>query len=193
MKKIFLVLIAASFGIAAQAQEIGAKAGINLANIRSTFDGDSESGDMAFDFHIGGYAEFEISELVSFQPEILYSREGSSDSESFEEKVRLQVNLIQVPVIFKFHVAEGFNLQIGPQTGFVVAKKFRADGSSVNIEEGFNTVVFGAVGGAGIEVNENIEIGGRYNLGISDLLDDDDSDFKTTGNVIQVYFSYRLR
>ena len=186
-------MLAAVTCFAVQAQEIGVKAGINLANIRSTFDGDAESGDMAFDFHLGGYAEFGINDLIAFQPELLYSREGTKDSESFEEDVRLQVNLIQVPLLFKFYVAEGFNLHVGPQVGFIVSKKFKVDGSSINIDEGFNTVAFGAVGGAGFNVNEKIEVGGRYNLGLSDWLDDDDSDFKTTSNVIQFFLSYKLR
>jgi hypothetical protein len=192
MKKLFLMILMAGFIFSAHAQELGIKGGLNLANARASFDGESETGDMAIDFHLGGYAEFGISDLISFQPEVIYSREGFKD-DILEETIRLQVNVIQIPLIVKFHVAQGFNLQIGPQPGFIVSTKAKADGSSENIDEGFNTFVFGAVGGAGFEVSEKIEVGGRYNLGISDWLDDGDSDFKTTSNVIQFYLSYRLR
>ena len=192
MRSIFILLPAIFLMYSAHAQEIGIKAGANIANLRAAVDGDAESGDAAFDFHFGGYAEFELTDFVSFQPEILFSREGSKESED-GITLRILLNTIQVPLLFKFQVNELLNIHLGPQVGFILSSKLRLDGNSFAVDEAFNTVTFGAVGGLGFDVGEKFEVGGRYNLGLTDILKDDNSDLKTTSNVIQVFVAYRLR
>ncbi|MEJ2004013.1 MAG: porin family protein [Cyclobacteriaceae bacterium] len=149
------------------------------------------------DFHIGGYAEFQLSEVVSFQPELLYSREGSAENDFFDQRLRLQLNFVQIPILFKFHVSDEVNVHIGPQTGFLVAQKFKSDGNTAKIEEDvFSTVVLSAAGGAGFDINENMEAGGRYVLGLTNWRTDVSDDVggpRETGHVIQFYFSYKLR
>ncbi|MCA6078850.1 porin family protein [Fulvivirga sedimenti] len=192
MKKLlFSFLLVAGF-FSVQAQELGVKGGIQLSNLKESFDGQSETYDMAFDFHVGVYGEFSLSDLISIQPEIVYSREGAKVSEE-DETVRLQTDYIQVPVIVKFHVGERFNLQAGPQIGFQVAAKAKSDGNSINLKDfiDFKNPVIAGAAGLGYEVSEAIEVGGRYNFGLSNLLDDEEVTWKA--NVIQFYLTYKLR
>jgi hypothetical protein len=194
MKGIFLFFIATGIALTAHAQEFGVKGGINLANTRTTDLDVDRSNNMVIDFHLGMFAEFEVNEIVSLQPELLYSREGSATDDIFNERIRFQMNFIQVPLLVKFTVAEQLNLHLGPQTGFLVARKLRSDAASVEIQENvYKSVVFSAVGGAGFQLNDHMEVGGRYNLGLTNWEKDRSEDTRgpgTTGSVIQFYLSY---
>ncbi len=192
MKKLLLSLLMLAGFFMTQAQELGLKGGIQFNNLTESFMDESATYDMAIDFHVGVYGEFSISDLISIQPEIVYSREGAKVDEG-DESVRIQTDYIQVPVIVKFHVAEKLNIQAGPQIGFQVAAKAKSDGNSIDLKDfiEFKNPVIAGTAGLGYEVSEAIEIGGRYNFGLSNMLDDEDTSWKS--NVIQLYLTYKLR
>lgn len=78
MKKILVLAVITVLGFAnANAQEIkfGVKGGLNF----STVSGDNtENIDDVTSYNIGVVSEIPLSEKFSFQPEILYSRQGYS-------------------------------------------------------------------------------------------------------------------
>ena len=85
MKKLLLSIIALALMFQTNAQEnavtkslqIGAKAGVNL----STLTGDISGIKGRTSFHLGGVAEFPISEKLSIQPELLFSSQGAKYSD----------------------------------------------------------------------------------------------------------------
>lgn len=185
MKKLLLVAAIAAFGFTANAQDVtfGAKAGLNLSSIS----GDETNGyDSRTAFHIGGVAEISISEKFSVQPELLYSAQGFK--ESFEG-VDIDYNLdyINLPIMAKYYVAEGFSLEGGPQVGFLMSAKAKAEGADEDLKDFVKGIDFGLNFGLGYKMESGLNFGARYNLGLSNINDGEGSDeFKNQNSVIQL-------
>ena len=140
MKKLLIFTMIALFGfVPVNAQDInfGAKAGVNFASI--TGDDTSEL-DGKTSFHLGVVAEIVISEKFSFQPELLYSAQGATLSE-FDIDVDLNLDYLNLPLIAKFYVGEGFSLEAGPQVGFLLSAKVKASGEGESEEEDIKDIV----------------------------------------------------
>jgi hypothetical protein len=165
----------------------GAKAGLNLATIT----GDETDGlDSRTAFHLGVVAEISVSEKFSVQPELLYSAQGASDS--FEGiDVDLKIDYINLPVMAKFYVAEGFSLEAGPRVGFLLSAKGEGGGESIDFKDETKGIDFGVNLGVGYKLESGLNFGARYNLGLSNINDGEDSDdFKNQNSVFQLSVGY---
>ena len=124
MKKLILCAAIAAFGLSnvnAQEVKFGAKAGVNFANLSGD---DADDLDSRTSFHIGGVVNIGISEKFAVQPELVYSSQGAKGN--FEGvDVDYNFDYINVPVLAKFTVAEGFSIEAGPQVGFLMSAKLK--------------------------------------------------------------------
>ncbi|NNK76878.1 MAG: PorT family protein [Maribacter sp.] len=191
MKKLLFFTAIVLFGftyVSAQEIDFGAKAGVNFATITGD-DLDSFSSRTAF--HLGFVAEIGITEKFSFQPELLYSAQGADYSEDgFEGSVK--VDYLNLPLMAKFYVAEGFSLEAGPQVGFLLSAKDVYDGGEDDWSDITKGIDFGLNFGVGYKLESGLNFGARYNLGLSDVNNDPeylgDSAFKNS--VIQAYLGF---
>ena len=171
MKKIILSILAvAAFGTAnAQDIKFGVKAGANFSNFTGDADSDGKTG-----FYVGGLADFAISEKFHVQPELLYSMEGAKDAE---------MDFLRIPIMAKYYVMDGLNLQAGPVLGF-----------KINAEEGLDEATksldYGLGFGAAYELEKGLFFDVRYNLGLSNISDVDGFDIGTSA--FQVGLGYRF-
>jgi opacity protein-like surface antigen len=202
MKKITLSIIAVlAFGFTnAQETKFGVKGGLNIAN----FGGDAEDTKSLIGFHVGGFAEFKLSEKFAIQPELLYSAQGAKIEESFEDESfesKLSLGYLNIPVMAKFYVAEGFSLEAGPQIGFLLSAKSKweetFEGETVSgdtdVKDAYKSIDFGVNFGAGYNFTENLSAGVRYNLGLSNIAENEDGDdFKLTNNVFSISIGYKF-
>ncbi len=210
MKKLLVFAVLASFSLVATAQEetirFGAKAGVNFASLNGdgTDDLDGRTG-----FHLGAVVEIPISEKFAFAPELVYSTQGAKFEESFEEggivfseESTLKFDYLNLPLIAKYYVGEGFSIHAGPQIGFLLSAK---DEGEVNnngeivefdddIKDGLKSVDFGLNFGAGYQLPAGIFFDARYNLGLTDLADDrpDGDDNKIKNGVVQISVGYKF-
>ena len=191
MRKLLLVAVLAMFTFSTNAQTFGAKAGLNLANVS----GDVEDNKSLTAFHIGAVAEFEISDQFSFQPELVYSIQGAAyETEllgtTFEGKEVL--SYLNIPLMAKYYVAEGFSLQAGPQIGFLMSAKSEFGDEDDDIKDDTKGVDFALGFGAGYKMDSGLFFDARYNLGLSDLVDerDDDDDNRVKNSVISLSVGY---
>ncbi len=190
MKKSFLIIAIIVFGLTnlnAQEVKFGAKAGLNLASVS----GDETDGlDSRTAFHIGAVAEISVSDKFSVQPELLYSAQGAKDS--FEGiDVDLKIDYINLPIMAKFYVADGFSLEAGPQVGFLLSAKAEGGGESIDFKDETKGIDFGANLGVGYKLESGLNFGARYNLGLSNINDGEGSDdFKNQNSVIQLSVGY---
>lgn len=158
----------------------GVKGGVNFA----TLQGDGmDSPDSRTSFHVGLLGEFPVAETFSVQVEALYSKQGAEYTSTLvpgittPSKVQLQLDYINVPVLAKFYVFEGFSLEAGPQFSFLVNDEWDTDPN----EEGgdnpsafrktANSFEFGIAGGATFQTNVGLFATARYIRGISDIAD----------------------
>ena len=185
MKKIIFAAATLFFFGVTQAQKVkfGIKAGVNIATQRislTEYSGVSYVKGDVVGANVGFFADIKVVPKLFFQPELLYSMEGAKltlsviGSGSAEETVRL--NNINVPLTFKYYVTNDFNLQAGPQIGFlmgatdkIVSNIQGLASSSTDSKSSYNNLDFGLNFGLGYDFTKNISLCGRYNLGLSDL------------------------
>lgn len=196
MKKTLLIAVLA-FGLIANAQDFkvkyGAKAGVNIANIT----GAEESFDPIISFHAGGFAEFLISDKFSIQPELLYSVQGAKNKKAndyFNETI-LNLNYLNLPIMAKYYIAEGFSLEVGSEIGLKLGAKVKVKSNSIDAGKNFKDVAFGLNFGAGYKLDNGLNFGARYNLGLTNIskYEDDDSNnnnISPKNSVIQFSVGY---
>ena len=183
MKRIFLT-VSAIFAMSfmnAQVVQFGAKAGLNL----STFTGDiSDFADVKSKagFHIGGFAEFKLTDKFSIQPELLYSTQGAKTEFSYVDDMgytyedeNLKFDYLVLPIMAKYYVIQNLSVEAGPQIGFLLSAKNEYDARSsffgedlsesgeIDIKDNYKGIDFGFNFGAGYEFTENIFVQARYN------------------------------
>ncbi|WP_294822418.1 porin family protein [uncultured Flavobacterium sp.] len=199
MKKILLSAVAVmAFGAAAQAQEMkfGVKAGLNIANQGS----DAETEGSRMGLHIGGVAEFKLSENFSIQPELLYSMMGSKVNTITEdltvEEVDNKLDYLTLPVLAKYYIMEGLSLEAGPYVGFLMSAKQE----DTDIKDGIKSIDFGLNAGVAYDLPMGVFFQARYVLGLSDINDAGDTEIggvtyeapKVTNNGLQISVGYKF-
>lgn len=183
MKKLLVsaILLATGF-VNAQDIKFGAKLGLNIANIS----GDIEDNKALFGANLGGFAEITLSDKLAFQPELLFSMQGSK-----YEDIATKLNYINIPLLAKYNLNEKFSVLAGPQIGFLMSAKLKDSNESLDVKDGFNTFDFGLNVGAGYNVTENIIVDARYNFGLSNILKDSDG-VSQKNSVIQLSVGYKF-
>ena len=191
MKKLLLTAVIAVISIVSiNAQEFGAKAGVNFASLNGDEDFDGRTS-----FFVGGVVEFEISESFSIQPELLYSSQGAKSSfseEGFDFESTIKLDYLNIPIMAKYYVTEGLSIEAGPQVGFLLSAKaeVKEDGESdsEDIKDELKSVDFGLNFGLGYKLDSGLNFGARYNLGLSNVPDEGDFDLKN--GVFQIAVGY---
>jgi opacity protein-like surface antigen len=162
--------------------KFGAKTSLNLANIVGEDAGDAN---VFVGFSVGLFAEFGLTDKLSIQPEILYSTQGSKSEGPFyyegsvyNVKATLKTNYINVPVMFKYQVANKFTLEAGPYVGFLVSAKVKAEISGLgsdtqDAKELFKSTDFGLGLGMNYDFTDVIFANLRYSAGLVQIGDAD--------------------
>ncbi|MBP1224741.1 porin family protein [Flavobacterium sp. 1355] len=198
MKKIMLTAAAVMAFAFSNAQEtkFGVKGGLNIANLG----GDVEDTSSKIGFHVGGFAEFKISDKFAIQPELLFSTQGAKtewSDEGVRVEEKLNLSYLNIPVMAKFYVAEKFSLEAGPQIGFLLSAKSKVEAGDfsdeVDVKDAYESIDFGVNFGAGYDFTENLSAGVRYNLGLSNIAKTEDGeDFKMNNSVFSVSVGYKF-
>jgi len=190
--KLFKLLSVCAFGLGVAATSyaqdpsngsmspsFGVKGGVNFATVTGD---DFDSPDSRTSFHVGLLAEFPLAEIFSLQVEALYSGQGfKSDVDGAivggEGKVEYQLDYINVPVLAKVYLIEGLSVEVGPQFSFKVNEEIDADANAdagdldVDNAEDFE---FGVAAGLTFQTKMGLFASGRYNLGLTDIVENRD-------------------
>lgn len=189
MKKIILTVAAVFAFTFANAQDKKEKNvttseiafGVKAGYVNANFGADANDGDSRSGFYIGGLVDFHVTKKFHVQPELLYTMEGNGED-------NFDLNFIRIPVMGKFFIGDGFNLQAGPQFGFVAG-----GGDGKDFLKSFD---FGLGFGAAYELPSGLFFDTRYNLGLADLNDFPaefgTGDDKITQNSFNIGLGYRF-
>ncbi|HFS68113.1 MAG TPA: PorT family protein [Flavobacteriia bacterium] len=185
MRKLFFTAVVAVVMMTSMnAQTFGVKAGANFANFTGSAIGDTS---MKIGAYLGGFVDFEVSDEFSVQPELVFSMQGAQDSN--DSAFKMNLNYLNLPVMAKYEVAEGFSLVAGPQIGFLLSAKISDGDNSTDIKDNLKGIDFGLGFGAEYELESGLQFSARYNLGLSSL-DDTGSNQDVKNGVIQVGLGY---
>jgi len=115
-------------------------------------------------FYVGALGDFGITESFHVQPELTYGKAGG-------------LSFVYLPIMAKFYVTKGFNIQVGPQLSFssnvdkikgilrLIADdddRFSDMLKSTALEMGL---------GAGYDITKNITVQARYSFSVTDRYD----------------------
>ena len=189
MKKLTLCIVILTMlqtAVYSQDYKLGAKAGINFANLT----GDFQNGKTRTSIHLGGVAEFRINDLFAVQPELLYSGQGANADNDDNNVVK--INYITIPVIAKYFVTESLTIEAGPQVGFLASAKSTVDGNTTDIKEFTKSMDLGFNLGLGYVLDQGVFFGARYYFG-SDINDAPNSTMKIKNGVFQLSAGYYFK
>lgn len=142
----------------------------------SNFTGYQEDVKSLAGFHIGGFAEIKFSKKFAIQPEFLFSTQGTT-IEGFDgdSNTSVKLNYLNIPVLAKYYITDAFSVEAGPQIGLLLSAKSRGE----DIGDLYKSSDFGLNLGLGYNFTEDLSIGLRYTIGLSDIADvpDDYDDY----------------
>lgn len=119
-------------------------------------------------FHAGiAIKDIKLTDKIGFQPEVLYSMQGFKVA----SVGNVGIHYLSVPLLITFPVTEGLELQVGPQVSYMINSRVGVvnDLFSITYKGLFHNFDAGAVAGVEYKVSDNISLGGRYYLGMTDV------------------------
>ena len=191
MRKIVLLIIMAVCGLSqVRGQDFGVKAGYNYSTLSgetssiSTIEGLSG-------FYIGGLVELPISNMLSIQPELIFSRQevdlrqGLKNLSIRTDTSEIRLDYLNIPVMAKVNLGPIF-LEGGVQFGFLVNKP-KVDSYIANVylrnlldKDSYNSFDFGVGAGLGVKLNQHFFVETRYTYSLTNVFDPNDKHFKSS-------------
>jgi hypothetical protein len=214
MKKLLLsaavALLAAAAAPAAHAQGIrfGVKAGANLSNLS----GDVVNQDLyknRFGFQGGVMVNFGLGDILSIQPEVLYSQKGFKYNDTqigaYRNTGNVRYDYLDVPILVRVRAA-GLFFELGPQYSYLMNvstnRTQTVNGTVVgNVGSGTTNLdnvrrnELGYAGGLGYQASNGVMLGVRYNGAFTDFAKDgySNNDFRNARNsTFQAYVGVLL-
>jgi hypothetical protein len=153
----------------------GIKGGVNFSNIVSE---DIDDNNVLTSFNAGVYGNFPVGDILSIQPEILYSRKGGEltyDNAFATGATQFKLNYIEVPLLLKVNITDNLSVHAGPYFAYLIDAQVKndANGDALDFEDNYNNDDFnkfdaGISAGIGFDFN-SIGIGARYNYGFTTI------------------------
>ncbi|MFI3261783.1 MAG: porin family protein [Rikenellaceae bacterium] len=156
--------------------QFGVKAGVNLSNINNGSNIDLSSS-MKIGFNVGAVVNLHFgylndasdvgTGLFGLQAELLYSSQGFKCDDT-----NISLNYITLPIMAKFYVSKGFNIEAGPYFSYLISTSPETavvGSTQVGISDLNGGMDAGVGVGLGYELRSGLNFGARYNLGLSDV------------------------
>lgn len=181
MKKLIVVAVTilafTSVGMA-QGFEIGARAGVNLSQVRG--DGSGSDGEFwnsdetrSTGFTGGIYTRF--GDKFFLQPEFIISQKGGTTTGVFGVERTFKQTYFDIPVLAGVKIGDVVRIQAGPVATFLVNKDdsfFENIGIQNNDDDEFRKAILGYQLGVGFDINK-IRLDMRYEGNVNDVFNID--------------------
>ncbi len=177
---LFLVIVMISTNIIAQKTEkesffrIGAKAGVNINKI----DGLPYKDAFNYNFLLGAFAQFNLSNKIGIQPEVNFVQsqsEFTNDANTITDDLfgggtqhQAKLDYLEVPLLLNINLGptKKVKLQLGPAYGGLL--KQTTDSLKIGINNLYRKGEWSAIGGIWIQL-PLINLSARYKLGLSNI------------------------
>ena len=159
MKKIIFLSLIVLFTTKSLSQgvDLGIKVGANFATLTELPNVDTRTG-----LNFGAFFTIKFNDKIAIQGDVLYSQQGA---EFDLDKVDL--DYVNVPIVFKYYLVKRLNLHVGPQFGFLLS-----DFDASEFEDSYESTDVSGVVGLGLDLPLGFRVDGRYNFGLTEFLPD---------------------
>ncbi|MBP8273356.1 MAG: PorT family protein [Acidobacteria bacterium] len=148
----------------------GVKVGINLSNVKG-FNDDTTSSSQRTGLVAGGFMTFGLSPMLAFQPEVLFSMQGSKlhfSSNGVDTNATRKVDYLQIPLLLRIGTNSREHASVyaiaGPTLGILV----RATENGTNIKSSVKRTDVGVVAGVGVSITRLL-LEARYTYDLVDF------------------------
>ena len=191
MRKFALLIALTIFGITqANAQNFGFKGGYNYSSFNGEVAKDNTLKGLS-GFYVGALLELPLGDVLSLQPEVIYSRQGAAWEKDYNIPILgkgslkndIKLDYLNIPVMAKVNLGPLF-LQGGVQFGFLVGKPETSstiNGRRITEEldkDAYASFDFGVGAGLGVNLSEHFFIEARYTHSLTNALDPDNNSLK---------------
>lgn len=209
MKKLLLVFALGVITATAAWAQVGIKAGVGFATINEEGDGISQDDidNRSIVVPVLGLTfGINIADILTIQPELLYTQNGGSNSYTLlgaVTKNTYRINYLELPVLAKLQFGNanqdgvGVHIAAGPWIGYALngkrtSKTTRDDTVLIDVKDNFTfddkdnaeRINYGMIGAAGVSFG-NVVLDLRYNYGFNNLLDNDADNTNDTKPILQ--------
>jgi len=183
MPRILVALLAVSLFVLpstglAGGLSVGPKLGVNYADVTGS---DAKDNKAKIGVAIGGVLAYSFSDLISVQPELLYTMKGNLD----EDDKAINLNYLEIPILAKFSFLTGDVRPIafiGPAVGILLSADYdgktevSTPGGTIKMTDLVNSTDIGIVLGAGAEIGKlgpgKLTADVRYEMGLTTIASD---------------------
>jgi len=190
--KFYLIAAVAAMMISGQAvaqhNNFVIKAGVNAYSI---YNDNNASADTKIGYHLGLITHIHLAQQFAFQPELVFSTQGTKYSND-GNNVKLNLNYLNVPLLFQYMFDNGFRMQAGPQLGLLVGAKSETNNSSTDVKDNFKPfeLAFG-IGASYVHPPTGFGVDARYNFGLTNINDTGSVNSYNRGLQVGVFYLFR--
>src|SRR5690349_20453338 len=114
MRKFLIASTLAFLSVTGYSQFVifGVKGGLNLASFTANY---YQSPKITPSFHVGGLANFILTDHFMLQPEVFYSGKGGKFTGG-----KMNLGYVNIPVLAQYKTTSGFFVEAGPQAGLLI-------------------------------------------------------------------------
>ena len=200
MKKIIILvaMLSLCLGLLFAQPVFGLRAGLNIASLTGEDDMDNYGSKLGF--HAGAMMQYPVGGNVILQPELLYTMKGGTFELEFVGKNEITgtANYIEMPLLVKYNVEmPSIKIQpyIGASIGYLLVAEIENKNtllgvtttSTKNVIDDMEALEAGLNFGADVIVMQNMMVGLRYNMGLTEIVK---KDTKFKNNVIMVNLGF---
>lgn len=171
----------------------GLKGGLNLANLK--VDDPEASYNSRTGYHAGVFVRGKFSK-VAIQPEVLLFTQSTDAKETILGDYKTNFTYLSIPVMLKFYVVNGLNIQAGPQFGFLLDGEMKGtdligQDFSYDVKEYYKNSDISVSLGGGWDFPFGLNVDVRYNIGVQDINDQADGE-EAKSRVFQVSLGWNF-
>jgi hypothetical protein len=161
--KILAVVFLISVTGISQSIDLGVKAGANFSSINV----EDASSSSITGLQAGVFAGLKLAGKIGVQADLLYSKQGAEIMFSDGLK-QIDLSYVNVPIVLKYYIFLGLNVQAGPQFGFkiddniaeIITEDIEAKGADIS-----------GIVGLGYDLPLGLRVDARYNFGFSNVFE----------------------
>jgi hypothetical protein len=172
----------------AQHVNFGIKGGLNLYNIKND---NNTQFDNSTGFHVGLLAHVHISDHFAIQPEVVFSTQGANYTVG-STNGELNLDYLNLPIMFQYMFDNGFRFQAGPQVGFLINAKSKFGSITSEVKNNYSGVDVGVGGGVSyVHPPSGFGFDARYNMGLKNINEGGSVNSNNRGFQLGVFYLFK--